>query len=86
MKLQQKIDIVKEDILKRFPNCNYTIRILLWDDGTDLVECRHGNIKANSLELFISQYYNNELRRDILYLKKDETMLVDEKGIEYYKK
>ena len=40
--IEKQILLVKDDIRNRFPECAYTIRILLWDDNTTLVECRHG--------------------------------------------
>lgn len=58
-KIQRQIELVKTDILQRFPNCSYTIGILLWDDGTSLVECRHGNDEGT--KIYKSTYYNNEL-------------------------
>ena len=47
--LQQQINLVKNDILSRFPNCSYTVLILLWDDGTNSVECRHGNDSGTNI-------------------------------------
>ena len=58
-KIQKQIDLVKNDILQRFPNCSYTIGILLWDDGTSRVECRHGNDEDK--KIYTSTYYNNKL-------------------------
>lgn len=46
MNLNEKINLVKKDIENRFPGKSNTVRILLWDDGTDLVECRYG-LKLN---------------------------------------
>ena len=57
--LQKQINLVKNDILSRFPNCSYTILILLWDDGTTSIECRHGNNEGT--KIYTSTYYNNEL-------------------------
>jgi hypothetical protein len=61
-KIQKQIELVKNDILQRFPNCSYTIGILLWDDGTSRVECRHGNDEGT--KIYTSVYYNNELSFD----------------------
>ena len=55
--LQKQINLVKNDILSRFPNCSYTILILLWDDGTTSIECRHGNNEGT--KIYTSTYYNN---------------------------
>jgi hypothetical protein len=57
--LENKINLVKIDMLNKFPNCRYTIQILLWDDDTDSVECRYGN--EDGTKIYISKYYNNEL-------------------------
>ena len=83
MKLDQKIKIVKDAMLERYPDCRHTIRILLWDDGTDLVECRHGIINGDNLQLQIVTYYNDKLSYDVKYFKKTSTMLIDEKGKKY---
>ena len=80
--IQQKIKIVTEDILNRFPGCCYTIRMLLWNDGTNRIECRHGTCDR----LHISSYYNNELTYEEFELRRGDSMLVDEFGNEYYKK
>ena len=38
MILEKEILLVREDIQKRFPNCNSTVFILIWDDNTSSVE------------------------------------------------
>ena len=81
--IQHKINIVTEDILKRFPECSYTIDIKLWDDGTDKVQCRHGNIKTK--KLCISTYYNYQLTYEEIDMPIG-AMYVDEKGYEYFRK
>lgn len=79
--IENQILIVKNDIRSRFPNCNYTIRILIWDDDTTMVECRYGAID----KLHCSRYYNNELTYEEIELKfGGERMMIDEKGNEYY--
>lgn len=57
--ISKEIEIVKNDILNRFPNCSYTINIILWDDNTYKIECRHGNDECT--KIYSSIYYNNEL-------------------------
>ena len=59
LSIKRQIELVKNDILQRFPNCSHTIEILLWDDGTNRVECRHGNDEGT--KIYTSSYYNNEL-------------------------
>lgn len=57
MTLQEKIDLVKKELFKNHPDCHHTIKILLWDDGTDLVQCQHGDDD----NLYISRYYDDRL-------------------------
>ena len=40
--VQKQIELVKEDIQRRFPGCSYTVGIILWDDSTFQVDCRYG--------------------------------------------
>lgn len=80
--LEDKINIVKNDIFKRFPNCNYTVSILLWDDGTDKVECRHGT----KYKIFISSLYNNELKYEEIDVNLNNGIMIDKEGTEYYPK
>ena len=81
MTLQEKIDLVKQDILNRFPDCHQTIRILLWDDNTDLVECRHGDGE----KLYMSRYYDNKLTYEEIDLRgRPNGIMIDEKGTEYF--
>ena len=77
MKLEDKIELVKNDMLKRFPECHHTIKILIWDDGTDSVECRYGD----SEKIYISMFYNDELTfREEPIIGR---IFIDEFGTEY---
>lgn len=87
--LEEKIEIVKNDMLQRFPNCSYTIRILLWYDNTNVVECRHGTACKDGYadKLHISQLYNDILKYDIINIRHQVGgIMVDEEGTEYYRK
>ena len=77
--IKEQILLVKDDMRKRFPECAYTIRILLWDDNTSLVECRYGT----SEKLHISKYYNGELQYEEVDIKFANNMMVGEDGREY---
>jgi hypothetical protein len=55
--LDEKIALVKEELLKNHPDCPYTIKILLWDDGTDLVQAQYGDED----NLYIAKYYDEQL-------------------------
>ena len=78
--LHEKIDLVKADLLSRFPGCSYTVKILLWDDGTDSVQCRHGD---DDDIIYYSQYYNNELTFNS-FKKEGRYMVIDKNGVEDY--
>jgi hypothetical protein len=75
--LDEKINIVKSDLLSRFPDCSYTVQILLWDDNTDSVECRYCD---NNLKLHTSRYYNNELTYHTTDISDNTYSVVDENG------
>ncbi len=79
--IQEQINLVKADILNRFPNCHYTIKVLLWDDNTSMVECRHGS----NNKLHIARFYNGLLDYYEIDLKRTKQgMLEDEFGEEYF--
>ena len=78
--IQKQILLVKEDIHRRFPECAYTIRILLWDDDTSLVECRYGTVE----KLHTSRYYNGELQYEEVDIKFVDNIMISETGLEYF--
>lgn len=78
--IQHHIKLVKDDMRKRFPNCPHTIRILLWDDNTSLVECRYGT----GDKLHLSTYYQDVLTYNELDISLTNGMMVDENGLEYF--
>jgi hypothetical protein len=80
VEIQKQILLVKEDIRRRFPECAYTIRILLWDDDTSLVECRYGTVE----KLHISRYYNGELQYEEVDTKFVDNIMISETGLEYF--
>lgn len=83
MTIDDKINLVKNDMLERFPNCHYSIQILLWDDNTDSVECKHGRDN----EIHISKFYDGKLTYEkYLMVKPFIGCMVDEYGNEYYHK
>lgn len=78
--IQEKIELVKSDLFSRHPDCPHTIRILLWDDNTSMVECRYGD----SEKLYISSYYDGKLSyKEIDMIGRPNGILIDEKGTEY---
>ena len=79
--IKDKIDIVKNDILSRFPNCAYTIMITLWDDDTSKIECRHGNDEGT--KIYCSTYYDNKL--EFYEIDVDNKVsVIDESGNEKF--
>lgn len=77
--LQEKIDLVKQELFKHFPNCYYTVHVLLWDDNTDWVECRHGDGK----HIHSAIYYDNKLvfEKNKMW---SNVIALDETGKEFY--
>ena len=79
MDVEERIKLVTAEILKRFPDCYYTVSVLLWDDGTSSVECRHGDG---------DKIYNSRHRDGVLTYYEDDirssAMKVDAEGNEYY--
>jgi len=78
----KQISLVKEDIHRRFPNCSHTIRILLWDDNTSLVECRYG---ING-KIHISRIYNGVLNYEEVDINMVDNCMVSATGREYFPK
>jgi hypothetical protein len=74
MTLDEKIQLVKQDLLSRHPEMPHTVRILLWDDGTDMVSCQYGDGK----QLYISTYYKDELTYSVdVFLSEAVQLLPD---------
>lgn len=82
-KIQEQISLVIDDMQKRYPNCHYTIRILLWEDGTSSIECRHARAEKNDMIICISTYYQNELTYEESIMESHR-IKIDGKGNEYY--
>jgi hypothetical protein len=74
--------IVVDDMQKRFPNCSHTVRILLWDDATCLVECRHARKVGDNITICNSTFYDGELKYEE-YPMDFDFIKIDEKGNEY---
>jgi len=77
--LKEKIELVKKEMFKKFPACAHTVKILLWDDNTDLVECCHGDGE----KIYKYAYYNDELIYDESIMLTNR-MRADETGEEFY--
>ncbi len=82
--IKKGVNIVKEDLLKRFPGCAHTTRILLWDDGSFNIECRHGKIVGRRNMLYISTLYKNELTFKEIEVTGKVTV-IDKHGNEQHK-
>jgi hypothetical protein len=82
--IQRRIKLVVKDMEERHLNCRHTVRILLWDDGTSLVECRHTRIIEDEIIICNSQYYNDELKySEHLLDSKKLKIRIDGRGNEY---
>lgn len=79
--IQEKIQLVKEEMFKRFPKCSHTVTILLWDDGDFHVECRHGNDECSMIYHSKYHYFTDKLSFEEEILK-GEYMIVDKEGKE----
>jgi hypothetical protein len=78
--IKKQILLVKDDMCKRFPKCSYTIRILLWDDNTSLVECRYGTGK----KLHISKRSEERRVYEEVDIKFVNNIIIGEDGREYF--
>lgn len=81
-KIQNHISLVTNDMLERYPNCHYTIKILLWDDGTSSVECRHARNVGKEIIICNSLYYEDELKYNEYPLVSNK-IRIDGRGNEY---
>ena len=80
--VESEISLVVNDMQKRYPDCHYTIRILLWDDGTSSIECRHAHKEGDDMIISTSTYYQNELEFKE-YLLDFQSVKIDGRGNEY---
>lgn len=80
MNLNDKIELVKSEMTRLFPNCFHTIKILIWDDDTDSVSCRHATINGIIHNV---TYYNNELTYES-YPQLSNMMIDSASGNEFF--
>ena len=80
--IESEISIVVNDMKKRYPDCHYTVRILLWDDGTSSIECRHSHKEGNYMIISTSTYYQNKLKYK-QHLMVFNNIKIDGRGNEY---
>src|SRR5690606_13863569 len=82
--VQDKIELVKAEMLRRFPDANYTVKVLLWDDDTYLVECRHGRHNENGgVDTHNIQWYDDEVHYEINECRSN-AIVEDEYGTQFY--
>jgi len=81
-KIQELTALVIADMQSRHPNCNHTVRVLLWDDGTSLVECRHAYKVGDEIIICNSVYDKEELKYTEHLLDYAE-IRIDGRGNEY---
>jgi len=80
--LLEDIQTVKHDLLNKFPNVSYTLRILIWDDDTISVECSHTD---ENNRRYASKIYNGILSYEEYELTGKVMVLNDFGEEEYYK-
>jgi len=81
-KTQESINLVVDDMMKRYPDCRHTVRILFWDDGTSLVECRHARQSEKGIIICNSVYYKDKLKYNEHLLEGDR-IRIDGRGNEH---
>jgi len=78
--LLQHIQVVKKDLLNKFPNVSHTIRILMWDDDTMCVECSY---TTDNEKKYISRIHNGILSNDEIDIT-GKVMILNKFGEEEY--
>jgi len=81
-KVQEEIAMVVNDMNERYPDCRHTVRILFWDDGTSLVECRHARQSEEGIIICNSVYYKEKLKYHEHLLEGDR-IRIDGRGNEH---
>ena len=76
------IALVVNDMQERYPNCRHTVRILFWDDGTSLIECRHARRCEEGMIICNSVYYKDKLNYHEHKLEGDR-IRIDGRGNEH---
>ena len=64
--LQSKAEETIRRMQEMFPDCEYTVTVLLWDDATSSIECRYGIDEPDgSLTIYTWTYYDGKYKYDI---------------------
>ncbi len=79
-RINRLISLVEKNILNKFPECNYTTTVTLWNDGTSMIRCKHGT----DVSVHCFTYYNDELSYEEIETDDSTIMTIDEFGTEYY--
>ncbi len=80
--IQDKIDLVVNNLLKRKPNVEYTTIVNLWNDGTFMIRSQHNDGE----KFYISMYHQNQLTYEEFDSRMiGDGMMLDGKGNEYYR-
>lgn len=82
-RIEKFTTLVIADMQKRYPDCHHTIRILLWNDGTSLVECRYARHSKKGMVVCCSTYYDEKLKYHE-YLLNNEKIRIDGYGNEHF--
>jgi hypothetical protein len=78
--LLQDIQVTKSNLLEKFPNVSYTVRILMWDDNTKCIECSHTDEDDKK---HISKMYNGTLSYETINIT-GKVMILNKFGEEEY--
>lgn len=79
--IEEQSELLKDMLLKKFPNCNYTIILHLWDDGTHQIICRYGDGDM----LYNYRWYNNEVIYEEFAMESNR-IKIGKDGKEYFVK
>lgn len=81
-RIEELTALVIADMQSRHPDCSYTVRVLLWDDETLLVECRHAHNSEQGIIICNSVYNKDELKYTE-HLLDYAKIKIDGRGNEY---
>ena len=81
--IEDKIKLVVKELLEKFPNVSYTIKILLWNDNDYMVTATHGDSNNNIIHSF--EYYSQKLYVEYVSCPFLEKAIKEDKfGNKYY--
>lgn len=79
--IEEKINLCKEDMFKKFPNAHHTVKVLLWDDGDYQVTVCHGDNENLHNFTWYSQEPEVKYKTDRIL---SDAMIQNAEGKEFY--